>query len=194
MQCPNCNLENPESALLCDCGYNFSERTLNGIQFDGKAIENRKQKNILLLKIFICSATIIFSILELLNLLWISKYQLSFPGTMSIIRLGIACVGLGIGIGIILKNKVVGKILWIWWLVQILVITQQTYESSFAMNGTNKFTVSNVFNYAMAINIGINFGSIIDKTQIIYEINLIAVAGLIASILVLSFKEKQKNS
>jgi hypothetical protein len=27
MQCPNCKLENPPEAILCDCGYNFQTKT-----------------------------------------------------------------------------------------------------------------------------------------------------------------------
>ena len=26
MECPNCGLENPDTAILCDCGYDFIEK------------------------------------------------------------------------------------------------------------------------------------------------------------------------
>ena len=26
MKCPNCGLENPESAIRCDCGYDFASK------------------------------------------------------------------------------------------------------------------------------------------------------------------------
>ena len=27
MKCPNCGLENPDSAIKCDCGYNFDKKS-----------------------------------------------------------------------------------------------------------------------------------------------------------------------
>ena len=27
-KCPNCDLLNPDSAMVCDCGYNFSQGTV----------------------------------------------------------------------------------------------------------------------------------------------------------------------
>jgi len=30
MKCPNCGLVNPDSALKCDCGYDFNTKTIGG--------------------------------------------------------------------------------------------------------------------------------------------------------------------
>ena len=32
MRCPNCALENPPSALRCDCGYGFQEKKILGVE------------------------------------------------------------------------------------------------------------------------------------------------------------------
>ena len=34
MQCPRCRLENPVSALRCDCGYDFTSRTVKALLVD----------------------------------------------------------------------------------------------------------------------------------------------------------------
>ena len=36
MQCPNCRLVNPDSALLCDCGYNFETQIFPGSQIQAQ--------------------------------------------------------------------------------------------------------------------------------------------------------------
>jgi hypothetical protein len=34
MNCPNCGLINPETALMCDCGYDFPSRVMKGSYLD----------------------------------------------------------------------------------------------------------------------------------------------------------------
>ena len=57
MKCPNCGLINPDSALGCDCGYNFEDKKIN----KEKTIVNEKK---VLLRIF------------LLSMVWISINQI----------------------------------------------------------------------------------------------------------------------
>lgn len=50
MDCPNCGLVNPDSALQCDCGYSFSNNTFNyqtssSAQFNNKNITTNKKIN-----------------------------------------------------------------------------------------------------------------------------------------------------
>ena len=40
MKCPNCGLENPKNAQWCDCGYDFSKKTLNN-ELRNKEYENK---------------------------------------------------------------------------------------------------------------------------------------------------------
>ena len=42
MKCPNCGLENPESALRCDCGYNFSNKTVEAVELTKDQIEKKR--------------------------------------------------------------------------------------------------------------------------------------------------------
>ena len=41
MKCPNCGLDNPDSTIICDCGYNFVKREIGS-----KLEENIKNPNI----------------------------------------------------------------------------------------------------------------------------------------------------
>ena len=61
-KCPNCNLINPDSAMICDCGYNFSqgtvrkspqepaqsiwEETISKIRADSDVIEEERDKEL----------------------------------------------------------------------------------------------------------------------------------------------------
>ncbi len=100
MKCPNCGKENPDSALICDCGYNFDTKKmetnnssqLSDINHSGGFFSFDKMLSVSLIKIlYILGALgiIIFSIV-----IFIRGSQARYGGS-AILLSGVAYLVLG---------------------------------------------------------------------------------------------------
>ena len=47
MNCPNCNAERPESAIRCDCGYNFGTNTIEEDETEGSVTIDQEKWQLL---------------------------------------------------------------------------------------------------------------------------------------------------